>query len=105
MQYASLKYIAPTCYTIKKAWVCVNMNLNKAFAIRVSELLNEKKMSKYQLEKKTGLSHSALRYIFNETNADVKLSTVAKVVYAFDMTFEQFFNSSVFDFSRLDFDN
>ena len=48
------------------------MNLNKAFAIRISNLLAEKNMSKYRLEKESGLSHSALRYIFNEVNTDVK---------------------------------
>ena len=52
------------------------MNLNKAFAMRVSNLLIERKMSKYQLEKRSGLTHSALRYIFNEVNSDVKFSTI-----------------------------
>ena len=45
------------------------MNLNRAFALRLSNLLSEKKMSKYKLEKETGLTHSALRYIFNEVNS------------------------------------
>ena len=67
------------------------MNLNKAFAMRVSNLLIERKMSKYQLEKRSGLTHSALRYIFNEVNSDVKFSTIVKVVAALDMTLEEFF--------------
>lgn len=41
------------------------MTLNKAFALRISDILVKKRMSKYQLEKKSGISHSALRYIFN----------------------------------------
>ena len=44
------------------------MNLNKAFALKVSKLLRENNISKYKLEKETGLTHSALRYIFNEIN-------------------------------------
>ena len=48
------------------------MNLNRAFALKLSKLLAEKKMSKYKLEKGTELTHSALRYIFNEVNTDVK---------------------------------
>ena len=66
------------------------MTLNKAFALRVSDLLIEHNMSKYQLEKETGLTHSALRYIFNEVNQDVRFSTIVKVVAAFDMTLETF---------------
>ena len=58
------------------------MNLNKAFALRLSNLLIEKKMTKYKLEKETGLTHSALRYIFNEVNNDVKFSTIVKVCNA-----------------------
>ena len=48
------------------------MNLNKAFAYRLTQLLNEKRLSKYRLEKESGITHSALRYIFNEVNKDVK---------------------------------
>ena len=80
------------------------MTLNKAFALRVSGLLNEKKMSKYQLEKISGISHSALRYIFNEVNSDVKFSTIVKVVEALGITLEEFFNSPIFKLENLDYD-
>lgn len=80
------------------------MTLNKAFALRISQLLVNKKMSKYQLEKKSGISHSALRYIFNEVNTDVKFSTIVKVVDALDITLEEFFKDSIFDLSNLDFE-
>ena len=39
------------------------MNLNKAFAMRVSELLLKNNISKYRLEKETGLTHSAIRFL------------------------------------------
>ena len=80
------------------------MNLNKAFAMRVSNLLIERKMSKYQLEKRSGLTHSALRYIFNEVNSDVKFSTIVKVVAALDMTLEEFFDDKIFEISKLDYE-
>ena len=80
------------------------MNLNKAFAMRVSNLLIERKMSKYQLEKRSGLTHSALRYIFNEINSDVKFSTIVKVVAALDMTLEEFFDDKIFEISKLDYE-
>lgn len=80
-----------------------NMTLNKAFALRISEILLKKKMSKYQLEKRSGISHSALRYIFNEVNTDLKFSTIVKVVDALDMTLDEFFKDSVFNLENLDF--
>lgn len=80
------------------------MNLNKAFALRISKLLNERKISKYRLEKNSGLTHSALRYIFNEVNTDVKFSTIVKVCDALDISLHEFFNDDLFDIENLDFE-
>lgn len=79
------------------------MTLNKAFALRISDILLKKKMSKYQLEKRSGISHSALRYIFNEVNTDLKFSTIVKVVDALDIILDEFFKDSVFNLENLDF--
>ena len=79
------------------------MNLNRAFAIRLSNLLIERNISKYKLEKMTGISHSALRYIFNEVNADVRFSTIAKVCEALDITLQDFFTDPIFNFENLEF--
>ena len=78
------------------------MNLNRAFALRVSKLLSEKKMSKYKLEKETGLTHSALRYIFNEVNTDVKFSTIVKVCSALNISLTDFFDDELFNFNNLE---
>ncbi|MBE7090595.1 MAG: helix-turn-helix transcriptional regulator [Clostridiales bacterium] len=77
------------------------MNLNKAFAIRLSKLLSEKGMTKYRLEKESGITHSALRYIFNETNQDVKFSTVVKVCIALKVSLKEFFDDDMFQFENL----
>ena len=80
------------------------MTLNKAFALRISDLLIKNNMSKYKLEKESGLTHSAIRYIFNEVNKDVRFSTICKVVSAFNMTLEEFFNDDLFKLKNLDFE-
>ena len=80
------------------------MNLNRAFALKVSKLLAEKNISKYKLEKETGLTHSALRYIFNEINVDVKFSTIVKVCNALDISLQDFFDDEIFTLNKLDFD-
>lgn len=81
-----------------------NMNLNRAFALRLSNLLSERKMTKYKLEKETGLTHSALRYIFNEVNTDVKFSTIIKVCNALNMTLIEFFDDELFKLENLEFE-
>ena len=80
------------------------MNLNKAFAYRLTQLLNEKGLSKYRLEKESGITHSALRYIFNEVNKDVKFSTIVKVCNVLNISLQEFFNDEVFDIKKLDFE-
>ena len=80
------------------------MNLNRAFALRLSNILMQKNMSKYKLEKESGLTHSALRYIFNEVNEDVKFSTIVKVCNALNMTISEFFDDDLFDVNNLDFE-
>ena len=78
------------------------MNLNRAFALRLSKLLAEKNISKYRFEKETGLSHSALRYIFNEVNNDVRFSTIVKTCIALDVTITEFFNDELFNLDNLE---
>ncbi len=80
------------------------MNLNKAFAMRLSKILNEKHISKYRLEKESGLTHSALRYIFNEVNENVHFSTIVKVCIALNMSLHDFFNDKIFNLENLDVD-
>lgn len=80
------------------------MNLNRAFALRLSNLLAEKRMTKYKLEKETGLTHSALRYIFNEVNTDVKFSTIVKVCNALNISVKDFFDDELFELKNLDFE-
>ena len=41
------------------------MKLNKAFALRVREVLKEKKMTQYKLAQETGLYHSTMTDILN----------------------------------------
>lgn len=82
----------------------VKTNLNRAFALRLSNLLLEKGMSKYKLEKESGLTHSALRYIFNEVNTDVKFSTIVKVCDALGIGLTEFFDDEIFDLNNLDFE-
>ena len=81
------------------------MTLNKAFAMRLTNILVDKKISKYALEKESGLSHSALRHIFNERNNEVKLSTIAKVARALNMTLDEFFADKLFNLNDLEFNN
>ena len=61
-------------------------------------------MTKYRLEKESGITHSALRYIFNEVNKDVKFSTIVKVGNVLKILLQEFFSDNIFDINKLDFE-
>jgi len=80
------------------------MTLNDAFSKRIMELLYKNNMSKYRLEKESGITHSTLRNICNSNNKDVTLSTVAKVANTLNMTLAEFFSHEVFNLANIDYE-
>ena len=78
------------------------MNVNKAVALRVCELLNSKKMTQYRLEQKSGLSHSRLGCIMKEKNKTVTLSTVMLLAEGFEISLIEFLDSPLFNMDKLE---
>lgn len=77
------------------------MNVNKAVAMRISQLLNEKNMTQYRLAENSGISHSRLGCIMKEKNKTVTLSTVMLLAQGFEMTLIEFLDSPFFDMEKL----
>lgn len=77
------------------------MNVNKALAIRISQLLREKNITQYRLAVNCGISHSTLKNIMNETIKDNYLSTAILIADGFDMNVWDFLNTPLFSISNL----
>ena len=69
------------------------MLVNKAVALRISELLEKKKITQYRLEINSGILHGTMSGIMAEKNKTVNLSTVVKIARGFNMTLQKFLNS------------
>ncbi len=80
------------------------MKLNKAFALRVREILKDKKMTQYKLAQKTGLYHSTMTDILNCKYQTPNFRNMALIIKALDMSMAEFFNSELFDFTKLEID-
>ena len=78
------------------------MTVNKAVALRVSELLAQKNMTQYRLEQNSGLSHSRLGCIMREKNKTVTLSTVMLLAQGFGISLMEFLDSSYFTNENLE---
>ena len=72
------------------------MNVNKAVATRIANLLKEKNMTKYRLAMNSGVTHSTLNNIMNETIRHSLLSTIILIAGGFDMTVSQFLDDDLF---------
>lgn len=80
------------------------MKLQSAVAQRITNLLNQSNMTKYALCKKVVISQSSLKRILDGDTNDIKLTTIAKIAEAFDLTLEEFFADPIFNKDDLDID-
>lgn len=80
------------------------MKLNKAFALRVREILQEKNMTQYKLAQATGLYHSTMTDILNCKYQTPNFKNMALIIRELGMSMEEFFSSPVFNFDALDID-
>ena len=78
------------------------MKLNKAFALRVRELLKSKNMTQYKLAQETGLYHSTMTDILNCKYQTPNFKNMALIIRALDITMTEFFNSDLFSFDQLE---
>lgn len=80
------------------------MNLQKAVALRISQLLIKNKTTRYSLCKQSFLLEETLKRIIDEKNKDIKLSTIAKLSKGFKISISKFFDDNLFNFNNLDLD-
>lgn len=78
------------------------MTVNNAVATRVSKLLQEKKMSQYRLEQKSGIQHGSMQCIMNGRNKTVTLSTVILLAKGFHMSLTEFLDDEIFSSEELE---
>lgn len=80
------------------------MRLNKAFSLRVRQVLKEKRMTQYKLAQATGLYHSTLTDILNCKYQTPNFRNMALIIRELGMSMSEFFDSELFDFKTLEID-
>ena len=78
------------------------MKLNKAFALRVREILKEKKMTQYKLAQETVLYHSTLPDILNCKYKTPNFRNMVLIIKALGLSMSEFFDSDIFDFEKIE---
>lgn len=80
------------------------MTLNQAFAIRVREVLKEKKMTQYRLEQETGIYHSTMTSILGNKTKASNFKNIALIIRELGISMTDFFDSPVFNFDNIEID-
>ena len=78
------------------------MKLNQAISQRLTELLNEKKMTQYQLYTKSGVPKSTIGNVINCSYDSVKLRIIQEMCQGLEIDIPEFFNSPLFAENNLD---
>ena len=78
------------------------MKIQRAVALRVSNLLVKNKMSQYELSKRMLTDRSTIKHIIHEEYNSIKFVTMVKIADAFDMTIQEFLNDDLFKRENLD---
>ena len=78
------------------------MTVNDAVAKRITALLQEKNMSQYRLEQKSGIQHGSMQCIMNGRNKTVTLSTVILLAKGFGISLTEFLDDEIFNPENLE---
>ena len=78
------------------------MKLNKAFSLRVREILKNKNMTQYKLAQETGLYHSTMTDILNCKYQTPNFKNIMLIIRALNMSMSEFFDSELFNFDTLE---
>lgn len=78
------------------------MKLNQAVSMRLAQLLNERKMTQYQLSSRSGVPKSTINNIINCAYDSVKLRIIHEICQGFPIGIPEFFLSPLFDEDKLE---
>ena len=80
----------------------IKMQLNKAVSTRLSELLNKRNMTPYQLYMKSGVPRSTIGNIMNCSYDSVKLRVIHEICQGLEISVSDFFQSPLFEENNLE---
>ena len=79
-------------------------NISEAVTIRLKELLDERGLSVYKLERRSAVSHDTLKSIMKGKTKGVNLKTLIALSDGLGMTGSEFLNSELFSYDNLNMD-
>ncbi len=79
-------------------------NISEAVTIRLKELLDERGLSVYKLERRSAVSHDTLKSIMKGKTKGVNLKTLIALSDGLGITVSEFLDSELFSYDNLNMD-
>ena len=79
-------------------------NISEAVTIRLKELLDERGLSVYKLERRSAVSHDTLKSIMKGKTKGVNLKTLIALSDGLGITVSEFLNAELFSYDNLNMD-
>ena len=67
------------------------MDLSDLIAIRITELMNSKNLTTYQLEELTGVYRSTITLFLNRNTKTIRIENLSHICQALDLSLSEFF--------------
>lgn len=80
----------------------ITVQLNEAVSKRLTELLDEREMTQYQLFIRSGVPKSTIGNVVNCSYESVKLRIIHEMCQGIGVSINEFFSSPLFDETNLD---
>ena len=80
------------------------MKLSYAVAVRIGNLLKEKNLTQYRLEKNIAMPHNTMKTLMSARNNGVNLKTIMQIIRGLGITTAEFFNDPIFENENLEID-
>lgn len=78
------------------------MKISRAVSLRIKELLKQKNMTLYKLEKESGVLHGTMSNIMYGRNKGITLTTLIQISRGFGLSYQEFLDSPYLEESNLD---
>ena len=80
------------------------MKISEIIALRIRQILKQRKMTQYRLEQLSGVSHNTMINLLNGRYNAANMRTVFIIINNLGMTIKDFFDDPLFDFDDMNID-
>lgn len=80
------------------------MRISEVVALRIRQILKQRKMTQYRLEQLSGISHNTMINLLNARYKAANMRTVFIIINSLGITVKDFFDDPLFNFDDMNID-